>query len=176
MVYVLLNEIEKMNRVNKKYWIGIPPWIILGAFIILVPIFVFWTLENISKQKKSTTLLLLEKGAALIRSFEAGARTGMMGIHGSTFQLQKLLSETAQQPDIVYLIVTDSKGTILAHNDSATIGKTYGIDLDLERISRSQWVEWRQVINPDGANTFEIFEGILVERCTIYGADLISTR
>jgi len=153
----LLDEIEKMNRVNKKYWIGIPPWIILGALIILVPIFVFWTLENISKQKESTTLLLLEKGAALIRSFEAGARTGMMGIHGSTFQLQKLLTETAQQPDIVYLIVTDSKGIILAHNDSAKIGKTYGIDLDLERISRSQEVEWRQVINPDGADTFEIF-------------------
>jgi two-component system sensor histidine kinase HydH len=153
----LLDEIEKMNRVNKKYWTGIPPWIILGAVIILVPIFIFWTLENISKQKESATLLLLEKGAALIRSFEAGARTGMMGIHGSTFQLQKLLTETAQQPDIVYLIVTDSKGTILAHNDSAKIGKTHGIDLDLERISRSQEVEWRQVINPDRADTFEIF-------------------
>ena len=68
------------KRVNKKHWIGIPPWIVLGAVIILVPIFVFLTLENIHKQKENTTLLLLEKGAALIRSFEAGARTGMMGL------------------------------------------------------------------------------------------------
>jgi two-component system sensor histidine kinase HydH len=148
------------NRVNKKYWIGIPPWIIVGAVIILVPIFVFWTLENISKQKESTSLLLLEKGAALIRSFEAGARTGMMGmmgIHRSGFQLQKLLMETAQQPDIVYLIVTDMKGTILAHNDPARIGETHGGDLDLERISHSEKVEWRQVLNPGGADTFEVF-------------------
>ncbi len=148
------------NRVNKKYWIGIPPWIIVGAVIILVPIFVFWTLENISKQKESTSLLLLEKGAALIRSFEAGARTGMMGMmgmHGSGFQLQKLLMETAQQPDIVYLIVTDMKGTILAHSDAAKIGDTHGRDLDFERISRSEKVGWRQVLNPNGADTFEVF-------------------
>ena len=145
---------------NKKYWIGVPPWVIVGAVIILVPIFVFWTLENISKQKESASLLLLEKGAALIRSFEAGARTGMMGmmgIHRSGFQLQKLLMETAQQPDIVYLAVTDMKGTILSHNDSTKIGETHGEDLDLERISRSEKVEWRQVLNPGGADTFEVF-------------------
>jgi len=149
-----------MNRVNKKYWIGIPPWIIVGAVIILVPIFVFWTLENIHRQKENTSLLLLEKGAALIRSFEAGARTGMMGMlgmRGSGFQLQNLLMETAQQPDIAYLIVTDMKGTILAHSDPAEIGGTHGRDLDLERISRSETVEWRQVANPDGADTFEVF-------------------
>lgn len=105
-------------------------------------------------------MLLLEKGAALIRSFEAGARTGMMGMmgmRGTNFQLQKLLSETAQQQDIVYLIVADWEGTILAHNDPAEIGSTYGRDLDLERISRSEKLEWRQVSNSDGANTFEVF-------------------
>jgi len=96
---------------QKKGWFGIPPWIILGAVIILVPIFVYWGHENINKQKKNTTLLLMEKGAALIRSFEAGTRTGMMGmmgIHGDRFQLQKLLMETAQQTDIDYLLVTDT--------------------------------------------------------------------
>lgn len=158
LVHILRNKMFMTNnRVNKKYWIGIPPWIIVGAVIILVPIFVFWTLENIHKQKENTTLLLSEKGAALIRSFEAGARTGMMGMHRSDFQLQKLLRETAQQPDIVYLIVTDMKGTILAHNDPARIGEIHGRDLDLERISRSEMVEWRQVSNPDGADTFEVF-------------------
>jgi len=146
-----------MRRVNKKYWIGIPPWIIVGAVVVLVPIFVFWTIENISKQKENMILLLSEKGAALIRSFEAGARTGMMGIHRDAFQLQKLLTETAQQPDIVYLIVTDVEGTILAHSNPAKLGETHGKDLDLGRISRSETVEWRQVANPDGADTFEVF-------------------
>ncbi len=158
LVPILLNKMfMRDNRANKKYWFSVPPWIILGAVIILVPIFVFWTLENINKQKEGTTLLLSEKGAALIRSFEAGARTGMMGMHRSDFQLQKLLTETAQQPDIVYLIVTDRKGTILAHSDPGKIGETHGSDLDLEQISHSEDLQWRQILNPDEANTFEVF-------------------
>jgi two-component system sensor histidine kinase HydH len=145
---------ERIRAIRKRLWVAMPPWIILGAVIILVPIFVFWTLENIHRQKENTTLLLLEKGAALIRSFEAGYRTGM---RRSDFQLQKLLTETAQQPDIVYLMVTDKRGTILAHSDSPKIGGTHRRALDLERISRSQQVEGRQVSNPDGTTTFEVF-------------------
>ena len=136
---------------------SIPPWLIVGAVIVLVPIFVFWTLQNISKQKEATTLLLLEKGAALIRSFEAGARTGMMGMGESGFQLQKLLMETAQQPDIAYLIVTDLRGIVVAHNDPTRIGSTYGRDLDLVHISQSETLEWRIVDEPKGADTFEVF-------------------
>ena len=128
--------------------------------MILVPIFVFWTFSTINKQKETMTLLLLEKAAALIRSFEAGARTGMMGMMGmraSAFQLQKLLVETAQQPDIVYLIVTDLKGRIVAHNDPTRRGGTHGGDLDLERAFRSEMLQWRIVANSDGARTFEVF-------------------
>lgn len=153
---------------------GVPPWIILGAVIILVPIFVFFALQHINKQKETTTLLLVEKGAALIRSFEAGARTGMMGMMGMMgmrgmggdmgggmggggFQLQRLLMETAQQPDISYIIVTDSEGVVLAHSDPSSIGESYGRELGLERICRLETVEWRQVSNPDRADTFEVF-------------------
>lgn len=152
------------DKFQKRGWFGIPSWITVGAVLILVPIFVFWTAQNIHKQKESMTYLLLEKGAALIRSFEAGTRTGMMGMmgmHGGGFQLQKLLTETAQQPDIVYLIVTDTEGTILAHNDSGQIGKTHGKGLDLESISRSQKVEYRQVKNQDGTSTFEVYRRFL---------------
>jgi two-component system sensor histidine kinase HydH len=150
----------KEDSTKKKGWFGIPPWIILGAVMVLVPIFVFITLQNIAREKEFTTELLLEKGAALIRSFEAGTRTGMMGMmgmHGGGFQLQKLLTETAQQADIIYLIVTDTDGNILAHNDSAQIGRIHGKELDLERIANSQKVEYRQISYPNGASTFEVF-------------------
>ena len=159
----------KDNVLNKKSWFGVPPWIILGSVIILLPIFVFWALEHIHKNKEATTLLLLEKGAALIRSFEAGTRTGMMGMmgmRGDGFRLQRLLTETAQQSDIAYLIVTSINGTILAHNDPSKIGKIHGRDLDLKRISRSKKVEWRRISNidgadKDGAGTFEVFRRFL---------------
>jgi len=93
---------------RKRFWAVIPPWLIIGAVVILVPVFIFMTLENINRQKEQTTRLLVEKGAALIRSFEAGARTGI-GLSWGGFQLQKLLMETAEQPDIDYLIVTDTR-------------------------------------------------------------------
>jgi len=139
-----------------KFWVGISPWIIIGALVILVPGFIAMTVVNLNTQKEYSTQLLVEKGAALIRSFEAGARTGL-GMQWSSFQLQKLLIETAQQPDIDHLIVTDVHGTIQADSDPSMIGEMYGNDLDLPRIAGSKQLQWRQVPNPEGADTFEVF-------------------
>lgn len=141
-----------MNR----FWAAIPPWLIIGAVVILAPIFIFMTLENITRQKELTTRLLVEKGAALIRSFEAGARTGI-GLRWGGFQLQKLLMETAEQPDIDYLIVTDARGTILADSDPLRLGAIYGQDLDLAKIAGSEKLAWRQVPNSEGADSFEVY-------------------
>ena len=141
---------------RKRFWAVIPPWLIIGAVVILIPVFIFMTLENINRQKEQTTRLLVEKGAALIRSFEAGARTGI-GLSWGGFQLQKLLMETAEQPDIDYLIVTDTRGTILADSDPLRIGAIYGHDLDLAKIAGSEKPAWRQVPNSEGADTFEVY-------------------
>ncbi|MBN1663614.1 MAG: PAS domain S-box protein [Deltaproteobacteria bacterium] len=121
-----------------------------------MPIFIFITIDNLDKQKEYTTALLVEKGAALIRSFEAGARTGI-GMQWSGFQLQKLLIETAQQADIDYFIVTDARGRIHADSDPSMVGETYGADLDLEQIAQMKTVQWRRIINEEGADTFEVY-------------------
>lgn len=128
-----------------KFWSGLPPWILLGAVAVLFPIFSFITYENINRQKENSTRLLLEKGAALIRSFEAGTRTGVMGTHWSSFKLQHLLTETAQQPDIRYLMVTDLNGRIVAHSYPQQIGRIHGNDLDLAAIARTNYVTGRVV-------------------------------
>jgi len=72
------------NRLIKKvknsgFWYAVPPWIMIGSVIVLLPIFTWWTIDSIKRQKDTITLLHLEKGAALIQSFEAGTRTGMTG-------------------------------------------------------------------------------------------------
>jgi two-component system, NtrC family, sensor histidine kinase HydH len=143
-----------MKTFTKKYLVGIPPWVIFGAVIVLVPIFVFWTIENIGKQKENATLMLLEKGAALIKSFEAGARTGRM--HGRSFQLQNLLLETSQQQDISYIVITDIEGTIMAHSDPSKIGKIYETVVDIQKIYASQKLEWRKVKTHENATIFEV--------------------
>jgi two-component system sensor histidine kinase HydH len=143
---------------NKQILTGVPPWVLIGAVAVLLPIFTFSTLMSINRQKEKSTQLLLEKGAALIRSFEAGTRTGMMSMHRGGFQLQRLLTETAQQQDIVYLFVADIIGEILAHNDLKLVGSIYKDGLDLESIAQQKTLRWRQVSNPDGTKVFEVFQ------------------
>ncbi len=146
---------EKKGK-HTRFWVGIPPWIFIGAAIVMLPIFVFITVENIRRQKENTTRLLLEKGAALIRSLEAGTRTGLMGTQFSGRQLQQLLAETAFQKDIVYILVVDRNGIILAHNNLSQIGKIYGRELKLNVLSRSSDIKWRLIERSDGKKIFEV--------------------
>ncbi len=147
---------KSQDVVSSKIWTGISPWILIGAVVILLPIFSFITIENINRQKEHTERLLKEKGAALIRSFEAGTRTGMVD-RWAGFQLQRLLIETAQQPDIDHLIVTDVSGVIVASSNPEQIGRTYGKNLDLEAISESPNIFWRIIPSDSGKKTFEVY-------------------
>jgi len=140
-----------------RLWTGVPVWIFIGTVLILIPVFTVMTVENINRQKENTVRLLVEEGAALIRSFEAGARTGMMGHMMGGFKIQHLLSETAQQPDIIYLMVTDAHGTILAHSDLDQVGQVHGRDLDFEQIYQTPSVQWRRVKAGDGREAFEVY-------------------
>ncbi len=141
---------------NKRRLAGVSPWIIIGAVFVLAPIFLLMTWQSLDRQQAYATRLLVDRGDALIRSFEAGARTGL-GLKWGHFQLQKLLMETAQQPGIDHLVVTDEKGVILADSDPSQLGDTYGADLDLARISTSDQLQWRRTPNPESADTFEIY-------------------
>ncbi len=147
----------KLHSQKKRFWAGIPPLLVIGSVVVLLPLFAFMTIQNINRQNQNSIRLLTEKGAALIRSFEAGTRSGMRGVWWSDRQLQRLLTETAQQPDIIHLIVTDQNGSILAHNDLTKVGLRYGEDLDLKTIARSSTVEWRQAPSAGNQKIFEVF-------------------
>ncbi|OPY90518.1 MAG: Sensor protein ZraS [Syntrophus sp. PtaU1.Bin208] len=136
----------------------IPPWVILGALLVLIPIFAYITLGNIHREKELTTRLLIEKGEALIRSFEAGARTGA-GLEWGSVQLRKLVIETARQPGVDYLILADTQGVILADSDPSMVGELYGWDLNLKTAARQTQVAWRRIANAQGADTFEVYRG-----------------
>ncbi len=146
------------NKIKKnQFWTGVPAWALIGAVVVLLPLFAFMTMASINRQQEKSTQLLLEKGAALIRSFEAGTRTGMMGMHRGGFQLQQLLTETAQQPDIVHLLVADVAGEIIAHNNLKLVGVSYDYNLNLEKISATKALQWRILDYPDGTRVFEVY-------------------
>jgi two-component system sensor histidine kinase HydH len=74
------------------------------------------------------TQVLSTKGAALIRAVEAGTRTGMKGLKWGGRQVQRLLEETAQLPDVRYVAVIQSDGTVLAHSDAERVGRPFRLD------------------------------------------------
>ncbi len=133
-----------------------PPWFIIGAVAVLVPLFAFFTWENVNRHRDMSMKLLLEKGEALIRSFEAGARAGE-GMAWGSFQLQKLLIETAQQPGVDYLVITDTEGLILADSDPGMVGGSYGAELDLDAAHRQKTASWRIVTADGGPGTLEVY-------------------
>lgn len=145
-----------------KFWNEVPALVFVGTLLILTPIFAFITIDNIRRQEKNTEILLGEKGAALIRSFEASTRIGITGGPDEIRQLQRLLSETAQQPDIDYLLVADTNGTIIAHSNYTYTGVMLNLfshnkKVDLQKIADSNNLYKQIVVSEDGERTFVVF-------------------
>ncbi len=143
------------NLINKIIT-TVPPWGLIGAALILLPMLAFVTYEDINRQTAASRRQLLAKGAALIRSFEAGTRAGMMMSQWENRHLQRLLVETARQPDITYLIVTDTSGRILAHSSPDRIDQHHGSKLDLNLVAETPTEIYR--ILDKQADTLRVFE------------------
>jgi len=161
--YVINSQIGRkgMKQKRRTLWVSISPWLILGALVILIPLFVFMSLDNISKQKSSTIQLLLEKGDTLITAFEANTRLKTTEGKANFFELQRLLMEMARQPDVDFITVTNEDGLIIADSDPAYIGEVHGRELNLKEVLKSPKPSWRLVPNPEGADTFEVYRPFL---------------
>lgn len=119
------------------------PWVVIGMSAILVMVVLVLALMNYNREKEYMSRVLIEKGAALIKSFEAGARTGMMGMFGQGANMQVLLEEIASQPDILYIAIVDPAGTILAHSDNDRIGRAFIAPDVLAGLDPNKEVQWR---------------------------------
>jgi two-component system sensor histidine kinase HydH len=104
----------------------VSPLLPAGVLLILLPIFTFMTLDRLERQKEFFTQQLLEKGTALIRTFEAGTRTGMVTMRWGAPRIQAMVFETASQPEVVYVMIVSREGKILAHSDMDMVGRDMG--------------------------------------------------
>ena len=160
-------DLSMVLKAKKRIWFNISVWAVVGAIAVMAVVSAVMTFAHFQQQKQQAIELLVEKGATLIRSFEAGLRSPL-GMKTETFGLQKLLMEIAQQPDIDYIIVTDNEGNIIADSDPVQVGDKYGLDLDIGPLALSRDIRWRQVANPQGAGTFEVYRGFFPqERFTL---------
>jgi sensor histidine kinase regulating citrate/malate metabolism len=115
-------------------------WLAGSAIIVLAGILGLMMVMQFSQRKTQAVTLFIEKGATLISSFEAGLSCRLRH-EEALFDFQTLLAEVARQPDIDYMIVTDGEGNILADSDPTMLGRSYGLDLDVQRCrGGSCWV------------------------------------
>lgn len=116
---------------------------------------------NYNREKEVMGEFLSAKGAALIKSFEAGARTGMMGNMGRGAGLQALLEETSTLPDILYIALVDNAGKVLAHNENSKIGMQFTTAEMMKSISPTGDAQWRVVESGKKPTAFEVYSRFL---------------
>lgn len=63
----------------KRYSSHMSIWLVIGMSTILTLIVIGLAFMNYNRERRYMVTFLSEKGASLIRAFEAGARTGMRG-------------------------------------------------------------------------------------------------
>ncbi len=129
----------------------VPPLVMVGVLVVLLPVFILMTLDRVKKQDEFIRERFLITGTSLIRTFETGTRIGMGSMQWGTERIQSMLEETAGQPDVAYIMITDAMGKIITHSDAAMVGKIYDGWPDLGSLPRDPHRIFSRSLNtPDG--------------------------
>jgi two-component system, NtrC family, sensor histidine kinase HydH len=137
--------------------ISTSPWIILGSVLILLIAVVVLAVQNYNREKQYMSGILSEKGATLIKAVEAGARTGMMSMMWGDQQIQTLLEENALLPDVLYLIIVNKKGIVLASSDRGLINTQLTHSPYLSGLNPSGKTHWKIVETGNRRRSFEVY-------------------
>jgi len=138
------------------------PWLVIGATCILAVVVAAFASMNINREKRYMSQLLSEKGAALIKAIEAGARTGVRGMFGPAARLETLVEETAKLPDIFFIAITDAGGMILVHSErdkvGATLAATPALPDPAHELKAGAPLQWQLVEEPGGRKAFMVYK------------------
>jgi len=129
----------------------------MGAALILGLVVLIMAARNTQQEKARMAQHLTDRAAALIWALEAGSHT-RMAIRAGNPYLQLLLEETAKQPGIVYMAVTDGEGHILAHSELAETIDHFADPESIAALNASDSPQWRIVDGPDDIRIFEVYK------------------
>ncbi|MFP5213529.1 MAG: ATP-binding protein [Acidobacteriota bacterium] len=128
-------------RQNPTRWAWFSPWLIMGSVCILAAILLVLAVKNVHREREFTVRALVSEANILMRSLEASSRTGMTGMGWGRGQLQILLEETAQQPDVLYTALITRTGKVVAHSNEARVGEIISVSLPPAETAESRFVE-----------------------------------
>ncbi len=153
---------QKKTSVFRSLFFGLSPWLLLGTAVILGLAITVMAVKNAQREKQSMTQNMMDRAEALIWALEAGTRT-WMGMHGSDPRsLQTLVEETAKQPGIIFMAVTDEDGNILADSDPTQVGGRIAQNRLPARDAAGtpDWRMWEW----NGKRVFEVFRSFVPVR------------
>jgi two-component system, NtrC family, sensor histidine kinase HydH len=140
------------------YGLQTSPWVIIGSVVILLVTIVVLALQNYHREEGYVSSVLSEKGAALIRTIEAGARTGMMRMMWGGDQVQSLIEESALAPEVLYIMVITPQGRVLAASEKKIIGTQARDRAYLKTLDPSGKIGWEITSTIDQGRSFEVFK------------------
>ncbi|MBW2584211.1 MAG: hypothetical protein JRE36_11680, partial [Deltaproteobacteria bacterium] len=114
---------------SKKLYL--PALSIVAVVFLLLVLVSISTYRNLDREKTQALHFFYRQGVALLRSIEAGARTGMKSLMWQEMSLGNLLQETAKDTDIAYVYLVDEHGKIVHRSD---------------RVPAEQMVAWKPVL------------------------------
>ena len=89
------------------------------ATLFLAGLLAFSTMQNINRAQALMERFLQHKGETIIRAIEAAMRTSIMHHMGEKDALHTLLMESSRANDIVFIVITDTSGTVISRTDNA---------------------------------------------------------
>ena len=95
--------------------------IVLVAIVLLAIVIIF-TIRNINAQNERMEEFTARQGVSVIRTLEAGTRTGFMEGDWGIEYFQMLIEQAAKDPDVEWVGLINNDGIIVAHSEPAKIG------------------------------------------------------
>jgi two-component system sensor histidine kinase HydH len=107
--------------------------IVLVAGTLLVIVILF-TLRTINLQNQRMEEFTARQGVSVIRTLEAGTRTGFMEGDWGIENVQMLIEQAAKDPDVEWVGLINSDGMIVAHSEPAKIGLNLLMGKEMETV------------------------------------------
>jgi two-component system, NtrC family, sensor histidine kinase HydH len=132
--------------------------LVAGTLLAIVIIFTF---RNINAQSQRMEEFTLRQGVSVIRTLEAGTRTGFMEGDWGIEYLQMIIEQAAKDPDVEWVGLINSDGMIVAHSEPAKIGLRLLMGKELQTVKTvirtGEPLSFKREL-PDGRTIFEIWK------------------
>ncbi|MGD8296623.1 MAG: ATP-binding protein [Desulfobacterales bacterium] len=140
----------KILKVKKLY---LPALSIVAVVLLLLILMSISTYRNLNREREMALQALHRQGTTLIRSLEAGARTGMMIHRWAEDSVGRLIQETTRDSYVAYVFIVDNQGQIVHHS-----GISQKINSDPWKVSPTGDPPMTNRITtlPDGSQVYEI--------------------